>query len=113
MCPVQDAIGQMPQIWSHCKPNRWEGEHMPTILGPIWHIIRPAALGIDFPINHAIYPHNHQNTACTKIDCWYRPGSWVITMQNFNKSDDDFEIDSTSHSPPFCMESMQNGLSLH
>ena len=84
---VQDTIGQMPPIQSHHKPSRWEGEHTPTILGPIRHIAGPAVLGIDFPANHETYPHDCENTACMKISGQYRPGLWVITTQNFDEDD--------------------------
>ena len=65
--PVQDAIGQMPPIRSHRKPERWKGEHTPTIFGPVQRIIGPAVPGINFPVNHDTYPNDCKNTTCTKI----------------------------------------------
>ena len=64
---VQDATGQMPLICSHCKPKRWRGEHTPAIFGPVRCIVGPARPRINFPVNHDTYPHDCENTACTKI----------------------------------------------
>ena len=46
--------------------------------------------GIDFPVDHDTYPNDCENVACTKIGGHYRPGSWVIITQEFNKFEDEF-----------------------
>ncbi|KAF8641998.1 hypothetical protein AX14_009800 [Amanita brunnescens Koide BX004] len=45
---------------------------------------------IDFPVNHNTYPNDCQNVACTKIDGCYRPGTWVIIMNEFNEVEEEF-----------------------
>ena len=90
MRPVQDAIGQMPPICSHRKPERWRGEHTPAVFGPVQRIVGPTIPGIDFLVNHDTYPNDCKNTACTKIGDWYQPGSWIIVTQDYNEGEGEF-----------------------
>ena len=87
---VQDAIGQMPPICSHHKPERWRGEHTPAVFGPVQHIVGPTVPGIDFLVNHVTYPNDCENTACTKIGDRYRPGSWIVVTQDYDEGEGEF-----------------------
>ena len=46
--------------------------------------------GIDFPVNHDTYPNDCENVACTKMDGCYRPGTWVIITNEFDKAEEEF-----------------------
>ena len=80
----------MPPIRSHHRPERWRGEHTPAVFRPVRRITGPAVLGINFPVNHDTYPNDCENTACTKIGDRYRPGSWIIMIQDYDEGDKDF-----------------------
>jgi hypothetical protein len=83
VCPVQDAIGQMPPTRNHRSNTVWRDCHEP-LLGPTTTTIMP---GIDYPVNHTTYPNDCENTTCTKMGGHYQPGSWVIITENYDEGE--------------------------
>jgi hypothetical protein len=57
-------------------------------------VAKPVA-GIDFPVNHKTFPNNCESVGCTKIEGQYRPGSWVLITNEYDKyEEENFKIEN-------------------
>jgi hypothetical protein len=59
---------------------------MPVTITPVAKKIA----GINYPIDHETFPNDCENVACTKIEGRYRPGSWIIVVQEFDCDEEEF-----------------------
>jgi hypothetical protein len=68
-----------------------EQREMPVTVTPV---AKPVA-GIDFPVNHEMFPNDCESIGCTKIEGQYRPGSWVLITNEYNEyEEENFEIEN-------------------
>jgi hypothetical protein len=63
---------------------------MPVTVTPV---AKPVA-GIDFPVNHETFPNDCESVGCTKIEGRYRPGSWVLITNKYDKYEENFEVEN-------------------
>jgi hypothetical protein len=56
-------------------------------------VAKPVA-GIDFPVNHETFPNDCESVGCTKIEGWYRPGSWVLITNEYDEFEENFEVEN-------------------
>jgi hypothetical protein len=64
---------------------------MPVTVTPV---AKPVA-GIDFPVNHEMFPNGCESVGCTKIEGQYRPGSWVLITNEYNEyEEENFEVEN-------------------
>jgi hypothetical protein len=57
-------------------------------------VAKPVA-GIDFPVNHETFPNDCESVGCTKIEGWYRPGSWVLITNEYDEyEEENFEVEN-------------------
>jgi hypothetical protein len=64
---------------------------MPVTVTPV---AKPVA-GIDFPVNHEMFPNNCEGIGCKKIEGRYRPGSWVLITNEYDEDEEEnFEIEN-------------------
>jgi hypothetical protein len=64
---------------------------MPVTVTPV---AKPVA-GIDFPVNHEMFPNDCESVGCTKIEGRYRPGSWVLITNEYDKyEEENFEVEN-------------------
>jgi hypothetical protein len=68
-----------------------EQKEMPVTVTPV---AKPVA-GIDFPVNHEMFPNDCESIGCTKIEGRYRPGSWVLITNEYNEyEEENFEVEN-------------------
>jgi hypothetical protein len=68
-----------------------EQKEMPVTVTPV---AKPVA-GINFPVNHETFPNNCESVGCTKIEGRYRPRSWVLITNKYDKfEEENFEIEN-------------------
>jgi hypothetical protein len=64
---------------------------MPVTVTPV---AKPVA-GIDFPVNHEMFPNDCESVGCTKIEGRYRPGSWVLITNEYDEyEEENFEVEN-------------------
>jgi hypothetical protein len=64
---------------------------MPVTVTPV---AKPVA-GINFPVNHKMFPNDCESVGCKKIEGWYRPGSWVLITNEYDEDEEEnFEIEN-------------------
>jgi hypothetical protein len=64
---------------------------MPVTVTPV---AKPVA-GINFPVNHETFPNDCESVGCKKIEGRYRPGSWVLITNEYDKDkEENFEIEN-------------------
>jgi hypothetical protein len=69
---------------------------MPVNVTPV---AKPMA-GIDFPVNHETFPNDCESVGCTKIEGWYRPRSWVLITNEYDKyKEENFKNDRNAANP--------------
>jgi hypothetical protein len=57
-------------------------------------VAKPVA-GIDFPVNHEMFPNNYESVGCTKIEGQYRPGSWVLITNKYDEyEEENFDVEN-------------------
>jgi hypothetical protein len=68
-----------------------EQREMPVTVTPV---AKPVA-GIDFPVNHETFPNDYESVGCTKIEGRYRPGSWVLITNEYDKyEEENFDVEN-------------------
>jgi hypothetical protein len=68
-----------------------EQRKMPVTVTPV---AKPVA-GIDFPVNHETFPNDCESVGCTKIEGRYRPRSWVLITNEYDKyEEENFEVEN-------------------
>jgi hypothetical protein len=68
-----------------------EQRKMPVTVTPV---AKPVA-GIDFPVNHEMFPNDCESIGCTKIEGRYRPGSWVLITNEYDEyEEENFDIEN-------------------
>jgi hypothetical protein len=66
-------------------------KEMPVTVTPV---AKPVA-GIDFPVNHKMFPNDCESVGCTKIEGRYRPGSWVLITNEYDEyEEENFEVEN-------------------
>ena len=78
-----------PSISTTSQINYTKSENTEEMLVIITPVVKKVP-GMDFPINHEMYPNDCENIACTKIGERYRPGSWVIVTNEWDNGEDEF-----------------------
>jgi hypothetical protein len=68
-----------------------EQREMPVTVTPV---AKPVA-GIDFPVNHEMFPNDCESIGCTKIEGRYRPRSWVLITNKYDEyEEENFEVEN-------------------
>jgi hypothetical protein len=68
-----------------------EHREMPVTVTPV---AKPMA-GIDFPVNHEMFPNNCESVVCTKIEGRYRPRSWVLITNEYDEyEEENFKVEN-------------------
>jgi hypothetical protein len=73
-------------------------QHQPAeqrqMLVTVTPVAKPVA-GIDFPVNHEMFPNNYESVGCTKIEGQYRPGSWVLITNKYDEyEEENFDVEN-------------------
>jgi hypothetical protein len=59
-------------------------------------VAKPVA-GINFPVNHEMFPNDCESVGCKKIEGRYRSGSWVLITNKYDEDEEEnFEIENLS-----------------
>jgi hypothetical protein len=85
------SVTQPSHINYTFQPNPAEQREMLVTVTPV---AKPVA-GIDFPVNHEMFPNNCESIGCKKIEGRYRPGSWVLITNEYDEDEEEnFEIEN-------------------
>jgi hypothetical protein len=79
------TLSQSSHINYTFQPKPIEQREMPVTVTPV---AKPVA-GIDFPVNHETFPNDCESVGCTKIEGWYRPGSWVLITNEYDEYEEE------------------------
>jgi hypothetical protein len=79
------SITQASHINYTFQPNPENTEEMLVTVTPV---AKPVA-GIDFPVNHETFPNDCESVGCKKIEGWYRPRSWVLITNEYDKDEEE------------------------
>jgi hypothetical protein len=85
------SVTQSSHINYTFQTNPENTGEMPVTVTPV---AKPMA-GVDFPVNHETFPNDCESVGCKKIEGWYRPGSWVLITNEYDKDEEEnFEIEN-------------------
>jgi hypothetical protein len=85
------SITQSSHINYTLQTNPENTGEMPVTVTPV---AKPVA-GINFPVNHEMFPNDCESVGCKKIEGRYRPGSWVLITNEYDEDEEEnFEIEN-------------------